>query len=450
MRSRAKWLVVLVGMAVIAAACGGDESTTEPPQVTQPPETQPPAAELQTDVGVDDTTIKVGLLADQTGAFSPLVIPIVESQQAYWQKRNAEGGIAGGRMVELVVRDTAYDPANHVQLYEELKDEVVFFSQSTGSPHTMAIRQQLESDQIGAIPLTFYSGWPDPTIGANLFEHSSNYCLEAFNILSFAKDNGAETIAIATWPGDYGEDGGTGAKMAAETLGLEVVYDGVGAQPVGGDPAPEVVAGIVGSNPDWVFLTMNPSGTAGIIGASAQQGFQGAWTGSGPSYNPALLGTPIGPILAASYFASGYYEPYGADVAGMQEISDALKAYNPELTVQDTLVLGWMEGIMTEMILEAAFASGDMTQAGVLAAGQAIPEIDFGDLAPKQTYAGTPNEYVVRASSINKPNLETFTAQGGLGTVGDDPATTSDPLTGFFVAEATAAFDYTGACFTFG
>ncbi|MFQ5967878.1 MAG: ABC transporter substrate-binding protein, partial [Acidimicrobiia bacterium] len=117
MRSKRKWLPALIGLAVVAAACGGEaETTTQPPATqppaTQPPATEPPAAELLTDIGVDDTTIKVGLLADQSsGVFDVLVAPIVNASIAFWDKVNAEGGIADGRQVELVIKDTQYDPA---------------------------------------------------------------------------------------------------------------------------------------------------------------------------------------------------------------------------------------------------------------------------------------------------------------------------------------------------
>ena len=70
----------------------------------------------------------------------------------------------------------------HVQIYEELKTQVVAFSQSTGSPHTMAINPQLQADGILAIPLTWYSGWSDPAISPNLFADVRPYCIEAMNM----------------------------------------------------------------------------------------------------------------------------------------------------------------------------------------------------------------------------------------------------------------------------
>ena len=46
---------------------------------------------------------------------------------------------------------------------------VLMISQSTGSPHTASIAKDLEADSLIAIPLTWYSGWADPTFGKNVF-----------------------------------------------------------------------------------------------------------------------------------------------------------------------------------------------------------------------------------------------------------------------------------------
>ncbi|MGH3668834.1 MAG: ABC transporter substrate-binding protein, partial [Acidimicrobiia bacterium] len=243
MRRKPQWLALLLVLGLILAACGdgggGDTTTTaaaeEEPTTTAAPaeETTTSAAEegageVATDVGVDleAGTITIGLLSDLSGPFAPLVQVIVAGQEMYWADVNANGGI-GGLQVQIETRDTAYDPAQHVQLYEELKTQVVAFGHSTGSPQTMAINPQLQADGILAIPLTWYSGWSDPAINSNLVPHGVPYCIEAMNMIEYltlqAPD--ATTIAIASSPGDYGEDSNAGARLAAEALGLEIVFD---------------------------------------------------------------------------------------------------------------------------------------------------------------------------------------------------------------------------------
>ena len=224
------------------AATEPSEETTPPeettaatePEATEPPGTEPTVpAEILTDFGVTDDTIRIGLNADLSGIFAPLVTQIVDGQEAYWEIVNDNGGIAG-RQVELVVLDNAYDVPTHLENYEEMAaesdDGVVMFSQSTGSPHTAATAEALVEDDLLAIPLSWYSGWADPTIGENVLELYTSYCLESMNGLSYlAGAHDASTVAIISFPGEYGQDGAFGAKAAAEALGLEVVYDGEGA-----------------------------------------------------------------------------------------------------------------------------------------------------------------------------------------------------------------------------
>ncbi|HZD23292.1 MAG TPA: ABC transporter substrate-binding protein, partial [Acidimicrobiia bacterium] len=362
------------------------------------------AGEIATDVGVDleAGTITVGLLSDLSGVFSSLVQVIVTGHEVYWENVNANGGI-GGLEVELEPADTGYDVAQHVQRYEELKDEVVAFGHSTGSPHTMAINDALQSDGILAIPLTWYSGWTDPAINANLLHHGIPYCMEAQNLVGFISDTlgDATTIAIASNPGDYGLDSAEGAKIAAAALGLSVEYDGSGLIDAG-DPSTltEVANGIVNSGADIAFVTTSPGAFAEIFGQALQAGYQGVWSGANPSFNPALLGTAIAEPLAASSYWSGYASVWSSDTPGANESRQLLM----DSGRVDTPVSAYFEGIVEAQILHAAlqkaYDNGDMTQAGVLAAAKSLESVDLNGLAPNETYVGEANDQVQRTSAV--------------------------------------------------
>ena len=84
-----------------------------------------------------------------------------------------------------MIADTKYEVDAHRDRYQELRDRVVMFTHSTGAPHTEAIAADLVADDRLAIPATWYSGWSDPTLGANVLETGSNYCLEAMNAITY-------------------------------------------------------------------------------------------------------------------------------------------------------------------------------------------------------------------------------------------------------------------------
>ncbi|MDQ3737802.1 MAG: ABC transporter substrate-binding protein, partial [Actinomycetota bacterium] len=419
---------------------------TEAPDGTEAPEVDPESIEF--DVGVDEETIRVGMLADLSGAFAPLVTEIVEAQRVYWDKVNEEGGIAG-RQIELVIEDNAYDVPTHLEKYEAIRDEVAIISQSTGSPHTSAIADNLVEDDLIAIPLTWYSGWADPEFGQNVFETYTSYCIESMNAIEwFATNRDVETVAIVSFPGEYGGDGAAGARMAAEELGLEIVYDGTDQviAPTAENASPDqsaVISQIVESDPDLVWSAINPATLGSIMSGAVGQGFDGLWSGNSPSYSFKLLATELAPLLDEFYIASTYIVTWGADVPGMDEVVTAMEEGAPDLPVSDVYVLGWTEAQVTQAILEEAAANGDMTRAGIVAAANEV-EVSFDGLAPDQSWVGEPNDYIVRESYIYDVVLDQY-QEASLGEGGG--STGWELLEGPYVSDLAAEFQYEGPCF---
>jgi len=461
MRRKPQWLALLLVLGLILAACGdgggGDTTTTaateEEPTTTAAPaeETTTSAAEeaageVATDVGVDleAGTITVGLLSDLSGPFAPLVQIIVSGQEMYWADVNANGGI-GGLEVQLETRDTAYDPATHVQLYEELKTQVVAFGHSTGSPQTMAINPQLQADGLLAIPLTWFSGWSDPAINSNLVPHGVPYCIESMNMIEYltVQAPDATTIAIASSPGDYGEDSNAGARLAAEALGLEIVYDGTGLINQADDATlAEVAGGIASSGAELVWVTTSPTPFGSIYGQALAAGFSGAlWSGAGPTWNPALVGpdSPIAEPLSNDFYISAYYAPWAAESEGNQAVRDLVTAAGaPPL---DYYAEGVIEATILHQAMQTAYDAGDLTQAGVLAAAKSLEAVTFGGLAPDETYVGEPNERVQRAQFISRPD------PAGLA---DGTSTGSTLVESNYTSPIAEAFEFNEACFSLG
>lgn len=456
MKAKSKWLAIFLVLGLVLAACGGDDggsdeetSTTERSTdtteedmttTTEGESTETTEGEMMAepmvDVGVDleSGTITVGLLSDLTGPFGPLVSAIVAGHEAYWATVNADGGIHG-LTVELETVDTAYDIPTHVQFYEELKDDVVAFGHSTGSPHTVAINPQLQADGILAIPLTWYSGWSDPAINSNLVPHGTPYCIEAMSLVEYvANETGSDapTIAIASVPGDYGLDSASGAALAADALGLEVVYDGTGLVIPGDETSyDEVAAGIAGSGADMVFLTATPSAWSAVYGRAVAQGFEALWTGASPSWNPAFVAedSPIADAVSRDMYISGYLERW--DDPGQAQVQEVMNAAGAPPT--DYYGEGFVEAQIMHAALNQAYENGDLTQAGVLAAAKSLESVDFGDLAPAESYSGEPNDIVQRAIWIGRPDA---TATTGAVTIESN-----------YTSPVAEAYEFNSACY---
>ncbi|GMR02330.1 MAG: hypothetical protein BMS9Abin20_0661 [Acidimicrobiia bacterium] len=468
MKKRLSLFILVVVVALVAAACsssggettttagetgGGETTTTTVAVTTTAATTQPPAEEIATDIGVDpvNKVITIGLLSDLTGAFAPLTTDITDAQTVYWDIFNAAGGIDGWT-VKYLVEDTNYNVEQHLEKYEKLRNEVVAISLSTGSPTTVAALPKIKEDGMLVIPLSWYSGWAIPAFdGSLMLEQNTNYCIESMNILDFINEMGGKTIALATFPGDYGGDASAGVFKAAEFYGMEIVYDGTGKVIPGQDQTP-VIQGIVDSGADWTFLTTNPSIGAEILAGAVQLGYQGLFTGSVPTYDFRLLDSPAGPLYDKLFYQSAYNVGWGVDTPGNNEMMAALADAFPDRRPSDAFIIGWNEAVTMRSVLEVAIANADLTRAGLVAAGNSIESVDFGGSAPNQSYVGTPNEYVQRQTAIWNPDLATYTAAGGADQmVSQDGATTGSLLEkDFFVGAAAAAFDFTEPCWVAG
>jgi ABC-type branched-subunit amino acid transport system substrate-binding protein len=455
----------VVALALLAAAC--TTGVANPPNTTSPPSpttsttaalvvnTTTPAPIKTDGMTVTDDTIYVGLLADITGPFSGTVIDVLDAQVAFWSKVNEEGGIAG-RRVELLIENTGYSPELHVEKYAALADRVVMIAHSTGSPHTLAILPDLIANHHLAVPVTWYSGWSDPTLGANLLETGSNYCMEAMNSISwlaadFEERTGDQpTLAIATFPGDYGLDSYAGVVYAAEQLGLEIVYNGAGAIIPGMDLLP-VASGISQSGADFTWLAADPLTLANLVGTALQLGYTGQWSVSMPTFSDRLLGTALGSYIADNMYMSALMAPLGADVQGMDEVVEVLKEKYPNRYPAAGMVEGYLEFSVAKRVLDYAAELGDLTPAGVVAAANGIGSLSYQGLSPSNLFSGDANSTVTRATAIYKPDKVMFDAQGGLGaSLGNGGISAMVKIADFFASDLAANYDFQGPCYVLG
>lgn len=387
-------LSVIAALALVAGAC------------SQPSEPDPPEAEgaappeLAYDFGVDPErrVIRVGMIAELSGPFRFQAARVVDAQLAYWEWLNDRGGVSGWQ-VEPVVYDNSYDVGRHLEAYEALAgdgpDSVVMLSLSAGTTTTLATLGQVEQDSLAVIPHSYYSGWSDPGIGGNMFELLANYCVESMNGVSFMHQTFGGPMAVVSFPSDYGRDGAQGAVIAAESLGIEIVYDGRGAVVSGGDME-HAISAIVDSNPGWVWLATDPLTTGELMQGAFERGYRGFWSGNSPSWSPFLISAEAAQLVGSSYIVSArtaLWDPQGPP--GMREMVEAMRQYQPDAPIDDVYAVGWLQGQAAAAILHQAIGRDDLTRAGVLhAAGHTT--VDPGGLAPAHSWTGQADKDIIR------------------------------------------------------
>ena len=371
--------------------------------------------DIKTDVGVTsqpcpqakDRTkgcIYLGTISDLTvGPFAPLAVPITNSQKAFWQRVNDNGGIGGYEIdVTSYVKDNKYNPQTHNEVYQEIKGKVLALAQTLGSPTTAAIIGDLKANSIVAVPASWTSAWAFEDV---ILESGANYCVESMNAVDYAVGAFAPKSVMAVhYDGDYGGDAAAGAKYAADKLGLK--FTDVKTDP-GQDKQAGAIAQILGAKPDLIILTTAPTEAAVIVASVAAQaraaGYTPHFIGTSPTFNPALNASPAAPALQAYYLVTGPWLPWAADTPGHQALRKALGTPKP---LSDGYTAGWVWSYPLKAALEKAAQDKDLTRAGLLKAAKSLQSVDYEGMLPAGSgnYAGGPDAGLVRLSTVSKPD----------------------------------------------
>src|ERR1700693_4357625 len=102
-------------------------------------------AQKKYDPGATDTEIKVGNIMPYSGPASAYGV-IGKTEDAYFRKINAEGGI-NGRKITFISYDDGYSPPKTVEQARKLveSDEVLLIFNPLGTPSNSAIQKYLNA-----------------------------------------------------------------------------------------------------------------------------------------------------------------------------------------------------------------------------------------------------------------------------------------------------------------
>ena len=189
-------------------------------------------AQKKYDTGASDTEIKIGNIMPYSGPASAYGV-IGKTEEAYFKKINAEGGI-NGRKINFVSYDDAYSPPKTVEQARKLveSDEVLIVFNPLGTPPNSAIQKYLNTKKVPQLFVaTGATKWNDPKEFPWTMGWQPNYQSEtqiyAKYILKHKPD---AKIGILYQNDDYGKDylkgfkDGLGAK-AASMIVMEESYE---------------------------------------------------------------------------------------------------------------------------------------------------------------------------------------------------------------------------------
>jgi ABC-type branched-subunit amino acid transport system substrate-binding protein len=350
---------------------------------------------VKTGPGVDARakTISLGVLSPLSGPVAAIGKPLTAGQETYFRAVNAAGGIDGWK-VNLVERDTKYDPQTQVQAYNRIAGDVAFLAQSLGSPTTRAIQPLAHQQKmlIGAAaqdsslvtdPQMAVIGTPYAIDNANAIHH-----------IATQRGGASAKVGIIYQNDAYGEDGLRGYHAGLKAHHLDNVAETT--YKAGDTDLTAQVQKMRSAGAQYVFVVAVPSVAATIVGTGASQGYNPTWVFQGPAWSGYLMTsdgttrgkpTAVAKALASNVWVLGYEAQWGdTSVPGMATFLADQKRFAPAQIPDYYFMYGYAQAKMETAVLRKAIAGGDLTRAGILDAKLHLGKVDLGGLVPALDY----------------------------------------------------------------
>jgi branched-chain amino acid transport system substrate-binding protein len=269
-------LVLLAVLALVVAACGGDEAgeTTEAPGTTEA-STDTTEAPTDTTEAPTDTTaapsgepIRIGMLSDLTG-FTPWAVQARDGMLLAAEEINAAGGV-DGRMIEIVEQDSENDADAGVAGFERLvEDGVVALGGIISSTVGAAVSPLAEELQM---PTFLVKSGTEVALTADS-RFMFRTCLpaapmDAAPVLQYAEEQGLTTVGVIV--ADYAWGQAFAGAVEATFEGSDIDYGEIQVAPVPPDTDfTPFVRNMADAGAQMVVATGHPPGNAAILALSA-------------------------------------------------------------------------------------------------------------------------------------------------------------------------------------
>jgi branched-chain amino acid transport system substrate-binding protein len=342
-------------------------------------------AQKKYDVGATDTEIKIGNIMPYSGPASAYGV-IGKTEQAYFNKINAEGGI-NGRKIDFISYDDGYSPPKTVEQARKLveSDEVLLIFNSLGTPPNSAIQKYMNSKMVPQLFVaTGATKWNDPrefpwTMGwqPNYQSESRIYAKYILQQLPDAK------IAVLYQNDDYGKDylkglkDGLGAK--ASMIVAEESYETT-------EPSiDDHIVKLKSTGADVFFNVTTPKFAAQAIKKMAEVEWKPLHILNNVSASIGSVMKPAGFENGQGIISSAYLkdtsDPQWKDDAGMKDFDEFLAKYMPEGNRIDlNLMYGYT--VAQGLVHVLKNCGDDLTRANIMKQAASISNLELGGLLP--------------------------------------------------------------------
>ncbi|MEY9363413.1 branched-chain amino acid transport system substrate-binding protein [Bradyrhizobium yuanmingense] len=353
-------------------------------------------AQKKYDSGASDTEIKIGNIMPYSGPASGYAA-IGRTEEAYFNKINAEGGI-NGRKIRFISYDDGYSPPKTVEQARKLveSDNVLLIFGSLGTSTNSAIRKYMNEKKV---PQLFVasgaSKWNDPKQYPWTMGWQPSYVSEARIYAKYImkeKPNGK--IGVLYQNDDFGKDylnglkEGLGAK--ASMIVREEAYDT-------SEPAiDERVVKLKAAGADIFISLTNQKFAAQGIKKAAEINWHPMHIISNVSASVSGVLEPAGievsqGILSATYTKDGSDPQWNAD-EGMKKFYSFLTQYEPKASKLDAgVVYGYAAAQTIVKVLQ--MCGDDLTRENVMKQAASLKDFAPDTLLPGIKINTAPDDF---------------------------------------------------------
>jgi branched-chain amino acid transport system substrate-binding protein len=343
-------------------------------------------AQKKYDIGATDTEIKIGNIEAYSGPASAYGV-IGKTEQAYFNKVNAEGGI-NGRMINFISYDDSYSPPKTVEQARKLveSDEVLFIFNPLGTPPNSAIQKYMNMKKVPQLFVaTGATKWNDPKEFPWTMGWQPNYQSESRIYAKYILKNKPDAkIAVLYQNDDYGKDylkglkDGLGARAATMII-AEESYE---------TTEPTIDSHLVklkATGADVFFNITTPKFAAQAIKKAAEIEWKPLHFLNNVSASIGSVIVPAGMDNAQGIISSAYLkdtsDPQWKDDAGMKAFDEFLTKYFPEGNRIDASVMyGYTAAQGLVHVLKAC--GDDLTRENIMKQAASINGLELGGLLP--------------------------------------------------------------------
>lgn len=372
---RTRGLAVVLAMVLLTAACGGrggddDDATDASSDATTVDNGG------ATDVGVTNTEIKIGVIADLTGVVPGLFKAAPEAVKAYAAMVNENGGIHGRQLV-VEEYDTGTSDNGNRLAYEKACGEVFASvgSESAfdtggyeavaecGFPHLAGFTTDPEVDKLPFVLPRSSEEWLGLGSGRWLAEQFPDAVQKAVSI--YGQQAAAERGAART-------------REARATVGWNYIYD-LGVSPLESNYTPHVLE-MKNRGIQAFTITVDMNNIVRLMKALREQSYDVVVAdASGQAYQQSFLDA-AGPAANGAYIALDHIPLEERDVAAMDEYITWLEKVSPDTPPSQNGLRAWS---MAMLFTEAAEAIGaDLTRDALIEQVVGMTDWDANGLFP--------------------------------------------------------------------